>query len=456
MKRRDALKGLSGIAGAAATARLLGGCGDDTGDGAPKGITTIVTVMMENRSYDHYLGARSLLHGLPGNGLTEEMANPDPQGGDVRIFHDTVPCVLDPPHGWDSSRVQWNSGANDGFLQAWVDRHGTGQPPHPMGYFVREDIPFLWALADHFAVSDAWYASMLGPTWPNRMYLHSAQSGGLNVNTLPEAGGISWPSIYSRLNQAEIDWAYYFSDLPFVPFFMDATGDNRIRRFTQFFDDADNGALPPVVFIDPSFTSNDDHPPHHPMLGQQFLSSIYHALAGSPQWNNSLLVITYDEHGGFYDHVSPPKAADSRAADGFDQLGFRVPTVVAGPYVKQGIVSSTTRDHTSVLAHIETMFGLDPLNERDAGAADLTDMLDSARLAAGDPRPPAAIPEIIVDESTIDAFCFGGEEKTDIELLADTGFFPSHLDARDGVRDLLYDIGDALDRYGAGRVRRGR
>ena len=228
----------------------------------------------------------------------------------------------------------------------------------------------------------------------------------------------------------------------------------------DFFIDAMNGTLPPVAFVEPGFTINDDHPPHHPIRGQAFLASVYAALAASPQWNNSLFVVTYDEAGGFFDHVPPPLVADDRAAEGFNQLGFRVPTVVAGPYVKQGHVSSVMRDHTSVLAHIAGMFNLEPLTTRSAEAEDLSELIDRDRLDALDPAPPAEVPAIEVDESMIEDECAGEgapqSAPTDIELLADRGFFPPGLDRRAQARDVLYGIGEHLDRLGAGRIRRGR
>ncbi len=160
-------------------------------------------------------------------------------------------------------------------------------------------------------------------------------------------------------------------------------------------------------------------------------------------------MITYDEHGGFFDHVPPPTVPDDFAADGFDQLGFRVPSWLIGPYVKPGYVSSVQYDHTSLLAHIETMFGLEPLTARDAAANDFTDAIDLDRLAARDPLPPAPIPAVEVDESMLDNACFASLKPTDIELLADTGFFPVKYDDRDRVRDTLHGIAEALDRHNA-------
>jgi len=453
MRRRDAIKRLGALAGMAAAPRLLSGCGDN--ERPEPGITNIVVVCMENRSYDHWLGARSLVEGLPGDGLLATMSNREPDGTVVPVYPEPTPCVPDPPHSWSSGHAQWNNGANDGFLTTYRAKGSAGGPPYVMGYQSRTELPFSWALADAYTSCDRWFCSLLGPTWPNRMYLHSAQSGGLSSNDLPGAGGFNWRSIWHSLNDGGVDWAYYYSDLPFVPLFDNLDYDGRVRRVNyDFFDDAAAGALPPVVFVDPNSSLNDDHPPHHPMLGQQFLAAIYAALADGPQWNNLLFVITYDEHGGFFDHVSPPTAADVRAADGFGQLGFRVPTIVAGPYVKQGHVSSVVRDHSSVLAHIAGMFDLPPLTDRDAAATDLTELLDLERLAAGRPRAPAPMPAIEIDSSMVDAACFSSTDIVhDIQVLAERGYFRAEHDPRGEVRDYAWTLGHVLDRHNAGRIR---
>jgi phospholipase C len=454
VRRRDALQSLGALAGAGAAARLLGGCGDNSSRPDPAGITTLVVVMMENRSYDHYLGARILLEGLPGDGLVAGMSNPDPDGERIEIYRETGFCVPDPPHSWSMSRVQFNEGANDGFVRAYRQSQGE-VPPYVMGYFTRQELPITWGIADAYASCDRWFSSILGPTWPNRMYLHSGQSGGLMQNVLPEQGGIDWRSVHHQLSDAGVPWAYYYQDLPFVPLWKGVELEGTIRRFSSdFFDNAAAGALPPVCFVEPAFTANDDHPPHHPILGQAFLGSVYAALAASPQWNHCMMVVTYDEAGGFFDHVPPPLATDDRADLGFDQLGFRVPTVVAGPYVKPGHVSSVVRDHASVLAHIDRMFDLEPLTARSAAAEDLSELLDLDRLAALDPAPPVALPAVEIDEWTIDGACLGERRvPTEIEELADRGFFAPGFDRRRELPDTLRAIGEALDRLNAGRLR---
>jgi phospholipase C len=247
----------------------------------------------------------------------------------------------------------------------------------------------------------------MGPTWPNRFYWHTGTSGGLNTNVIP-TGGLNWGSIYHRLDAKGIDWRYYYSTIPVVSAINGINTDRNVRPFSDFLNDAQAGTLPPVVYIDPAFNQNDDHPPVHPINGQEFITAVYTALATSPQWKNCLLVITYDENGGFFDHVPPPTTVDDQAALGFTQMGFRVPTLVAGPYVKQGYISSVTYDHCSALRELEAAFGLAPLNQRTAAANDLSDFIDLARLANGDWAPPIQLPVVDASQWPMGPQCTGG------------------------------------------------
>ncbi len=458
MKRRDALKTM----GALGAASVLPGCGGGDDDGTtplPPGIHHIVVVMMENRSYDHLLGARKLA-GLGGDGLDATMANLNMAGESIAVYPGTFDslCVEDPPHGWSSSRQQFAQGANAGFVIAHEDSHGAGAVPAPMQYLTRDLVPASWALADNFTSCDRYFCSVMGPTWPNRMYWHSGSSGGIMSNDFP-ANGFNWPSIHHRLDDAGVGWKYYHINLPVLAIVdtLDTTG--HLFLFEDFVRDAMSGNLAPVSYIDPAFGGNDDHPPVHPLLGQQFIASIYRALAAGPLWNHCLLVVTYDENGGFYDHVAPPTTVDDFASTGFDQMGFRVPTLIAGPYVKPGHVSSVVMDHCSVLKHIENHFGTAPLNQRVTAANDLSDALDLAALAAGTPRPPADIPAIEIDQSAIDAVCNQKPGRQDHDLFRLADEHPHRfagLDRRGKERDTIYFIGDFLDSVGGGRIRRGR
>jgi phospholipase C len=427
MKRRDALKSIGGLAGAAGLARFLPGCGSD--DDGPVGITTYVYLMMENRSYDHYLGARAL-EGLGGDGLRPGLTNPTINGDAVAPY--PAPddrgtavasvCDIDPPHGWAASHAQFNAGAMDGFLtEHQMDHGGLVTAIEPMKYMTRANLPISWALADAYTSCDRWFCSVMGPTLPNRAYWHAATSFGIDNNNevLEKFSSVPVPTIYNRLQEAGVDWRFYYGNLAVAsllanpgPFQIDvgpADGTGKLRRFGdaftgtgQFFKDCAAGNLPPVVYIDPGFSANDDHPPVHPILGQELIGAVYTALARSPQWKNCLLVVTYDENGGYYDHVPPPMTTDDTMAKfgvpGFEQLGFRVPTIVAGPYVKENYISSVQYDHTSALKHLQNVFGLAPLTARSEAATDLTDCIDLERLERGEPRPPITLPMLDSNE----------------------------------------------------------
>ena len=437
INRRDALKRLGALAGAATFPKFLSGCGSDE-DGGPVGITTYVYLMLENRTYDHVFGARSMLEGKPGNGLTSTMGNPDINGTVIAPFEPTSMveqlCVgSDPHHGWVASGQQWNAGANDGFLR--VHQADFPGKTDPMEYLTRAQQPVSWALADAYTTCDKWHAAIMGPTLPNRFYWHAATSCGYRSNAVLEnVTTLSVPTIYHRLRDANIEWAYYYGSLPVVSALANFSAPynlpgeyigTRVKRFGDsefgegdFFKDAEAGKLPPVVYIDPFFYLNDDHPPSHPLLAQQLISSIYTALAKSPQWKNCMFVVTYDEHGGFYDHVSPGKTMDDTSTKfpmdedgkpttaymdgtemvhGFDQLGFRVPAMVIGPYVKKGHVSEVEYNHASALKHLGTAFGLEDLNPRMAAANDLSDCIDMERLAKGDWAKPIDLPAITIN-----------------------------------------------------------
>jgi phospholipase C len=424
--------------------------------------------MMENRSYDHYLGARAF-EGKPGDGLVAGMSNPDPDGNPIEIWPATPAlmemCVADPPHGWDASRTQMNGGVNDGFVLAHMQAHADTMKSGltPMQYMTRDIVPVTNALADEYTICDRWFCSVLGPTLPNRMYWHAATSNGAKANSEVIQGAFEGvTSLYHRLEAAGIDWAYYYFDVPVLGVLQGVELEGRLRRYMyDFIDEAAAGTLPPVVYIDPGFAFNDDHPPHHPFLGQQLLASTYQALATSPQWKNCLLVVTYDENGGFYDHVAPPTAPDALAAQGFDQLGFRVPTLVVGPYAKQSYVSSVQYDHTSALAHVERHFGLEPMTMRDAAANDLTDCLDEQRLAAGTTLTPITVPAVEIDFAMLPDFCKSPGDITRelphdhdiLEWAAVDRRLRRYVDMR-RARDDVFALGDYLDRHNLGRIRR--
>ncbi|MBX7078608.1 MAG: alkaline phosphatase family protein [Nannocystaceae bacterium] len=353
-------------------------------------IDTIVVVVMENRSFDHYFGSSTFLENWQVEGLTGNESNPDADGNDVTVFAMANLEIADPPHDWDPVHASWNDGAMDGFVQ----QHQLQNPDtytEVMGYYVRDQLPVLYALAEGYTLCDHWFCALLGPTWPNRFYVHGGSSGGGTTN-FPQP---LLTNVWDLLADAGISHANYYNDIPWVwgayanPFV------NYTAEMDEFFAAAEVGSLPRFSVIDPNFGllgggegQNDDHPDANVTMGQVFLASVYQALAASPQWPRCLLVITYDEHGGFYDHVAPPIVDDDDPD--FNHLGVRVPGLVIGPSVRRGCVNSNTFEHCSILATVNARFGLSPINDRVAQAPDLSSCIDPAFV--DDPQPPIKLP----------------------------------------------------------------
>jgi phospholipase C len=341
------------------------------------GIEQIIVVMMENRSFDHLLGW------LPGaDGRQAGLAYVDGAG----VSHATYPLAPDyqgcghpdPDHSYEGARVEYDGGACDGWLRA------GSNDIYSIGYYGQADVPFLAGAARGWTAFDRYFAGILGPTFPNRFYMHAAQTDRLS-NTFELS---SLPTIWDRLAASGVAARYYFSDAPFLGLW-GLKYSSISRTFDHFLDDCAKGTLPPVSYVDPRFideetgTSNDDHPHSDIRNGEVFMNTVYTAVTTSPQWKHTVLVFTYDEWGGFFEHVAPPPApipaASAAAGDRDGLLGFRVPCVVVSPYAPRGVVSHTPFDHTSILRFIEWRWNLDPLTVRDATAANLAEALDFAR-----------------------------------------------------------------------------
>jgi len=378
-------------------------------------VDAIVVVMMENRSFDHFFGSATFLEDYAITGLAGSESNPRLDGTPVEVFNLKNLNPADPPHGWNASHEQWNMGANDGFVR----EHEAVEPAsyrEVMGYHVRAQLPIIYALADNYVLCDQWHASVMGPTWPNRFYLNCATSGGEMTNT--SVPGLT--TIWDVLESEGVSATDYYSDLPWLWGGLADVELPYVDTLDAFFDAASRGTLPSFSIVEPNYAvipgaegGNDDHPTHDITLGQVFLASVYQALAQSPQWDRCLLIITYDEHGGFYDHVSPPTATDERPE--FQQLGFRVPSLVIGPHVRRGCVDGTLLDHVSLIATATRRFGLPSLNDRVDETNDVSSAIDPAFL--GNPQPPAPIPMLNVSVSEVLAKHGTGQEEL-AELVA--------------------------------------
>jgi phospholipase C len=446
MDRRQFLAGLGVSLGAASI-----GCGDNlapperpAGNGPPPAeagactlatdlsakqllaeIETVVVLCLENRSFDNVLGALRLVEGRTDiDGLTGAETNLDRDGNPVGVHRLDDFTESDPPHNWGASHRQWNNGANDGFVWA----HAGAYQADVMGYQVREQRPVTYALADAGAVCNRWFASCLGPTWPNRAFLHAATSEGMQGN-FPMLG-LS-PTIWERLTAAGLTGTNYYHDIPWVLGGFGQTSN--VAPIEQFFHDAQTGSLPPFALIDPAFFgggANDDHATHDIRLGQALLASVVAALGESPQWNRCLFVVTYDEHGGFFDHVPPPALGpDAEPEADFASLGFRVPSIVIGPHIRRRCAVDTVLEHSSLISTVCRRFGLPPLTGRDNAAADLSSCIDPRRFR--DPLPPPRLPVIDIPERHLAARQAAGTD-THPELTAalDALPVPAGIDRR--------------------------
>lgn len=337
-------------------------------------IDTVVVVMLENRSFDHFLGWLGDDEAYREAGRRRygkrfrvdartDLAYRDHEGKEVAA----APLVGArsesnpwrgcghpvPGHGWYSGRVQ----LTEGFLA-----DGSGNDEYAIGYYRRQDLPLLGQLADRFTVCDRSFSSVCTGTIPNRQYMHAAQSGDREDPGALRPGMFSSRTIWDQLLTAQVPCAYYYSDLPVLLLW----GQHLrplMHHVDDYFEQCASGTLPNVVMVDPGFGGamrTDQHTDGDVRVGQRWLYDVIQAFTSSPQWARGMLVVTYDEWGGFFDHVRPPLFDDPRASpdlvESFGLAGFRVPTMVLSPYAHRGFVDHGVYDHTSILRAIEWRF----------------------------------------------------------------------------------------------------
>ncbi len=360
-------------------------------------IEHVVIVMMENHSFDNYLGLLGRGDGFTlGPDRRPTNACPTAAGSPLRAFHLDNTCQFpkQPSQNWTATHVQWDGGKMDGFV-----RSDSG--PVSMGYWTGQDLPFYYGLATTFPVADRWFGSCMGQTYPNRRFLLAGTARGNIHTTLDTLKDPPPPNgtIVEALNRHSIPWRDYYSDLPSLGLYLpvlQANGD-KVVRVERFFADARSGALPAFSLVEPNFDHGSEENSEDITTGEAFVSQVVNAVMSGPAWPKTLLVWCYDEHGGYYDHVAPPAATapdevpptlePGDVPGDYRRLGFRVPAAIVSPYARRNHVSHVVHDHTSVLALIEHKFNLPALTHRDGWADDLLDSLDLGSSPAF-PTPP--------------------------------------------------------------------
>jgi phospholipase C len=425
-------------------------------------IKHIVVLMMENHSFDNYLGTLGRGEGLPlGEDGQPDAENLDASGQPVRAYHlpSTVQHPGVPSQSWSAAHTQFAGGKMTGFVTATQDTDPAADKAVAMGYWTEADLPFYHALARTFPLADRWFSSCLGPTFPNRRFLLAGTAHGLmddlpvNILDSPPAGtildmltkyGKSWVNYRpdgGDQSQFRRYWHYkrrrtgHHVRILGRPLQRARRGVKRdlqctaslyplgmakymlhIRGIDDFFVDADTGKLPDFCIVDPDFDQYSEENPQDIRKGESFAAEVIKRVMHGKGWADTLLIWTYDENGGYYDHVAPPAAPRPDDVEGrslvahpsllhsilkrlfpgyvrhaqdlvceprqYDTYGFRVPAVIVSPYARPDCVISDVFDHTSLLKLVEEKWNLPALTRRDAAAA--------APLAALDLTAPPA------------------------------------------------------------------
>ena len=369
-------------------------------------IKHVITIMQENHSFDNYFGTYPGADGIP-EGTCMPINLDDPGAGCIEPFHIGDLPIEDLDHSNETARTQLNGGRMDGFVHALELRNQDGSLA--MGYYDDRDLPYYWNLADEYVLFDRFFSSAHGGSvWNHNYWVAGAPI--TERGTIPDEG-FDAPTIFDRLEEAGISWKFYVQNYdPTLTYRTLAEGGPRsaqviwvpllsmaryiddpdlfehIVPLSEYFDDLANDTLPAVAYMVPSGAS--EHPPGSIRSGMRFVRSLIQALMRSDEWDKSMFLVTYDDWGGWYDHVEPP------VVDRYG-YGFRVPTFMASPYAKKGYIDSTVLDYTSIMKFIEENWRLEPVAERDANANSLTNAFDFNQ----PPRDPAFLG---LDRSTVE------------------------------------------------------
>lgn len=374
----------------------------------PGHIDHLVVLMQENHTFDNYFGTFPGVDGIPADACQPRSTDSVP-GDCVEPYHISHPRTLDPDHGKATALRAFNDGAMDGFVAAQYERNIDGDVV--MGYWDGRDLPLYWNLATDYVVADRFFSSAWGASQTNHLYWVAAQAAG-GHGGIPDEG-FNVPTIFDRLEEAGVSWKMYIQNydpnvtfrsneshspqvvwapLLAFPRFIDTPSlFAHIVDLDEYFVDLENGTLPSVSYIVPSGSS--EHPPGNVTTGQNFGASLVTALMRGEEWYSSLFVLTYDDWGGYYDHVPPPQVD----ADGY---GFRVPAIFISPYARARTVDHTVYDYTSILRFIEDNWNVNPLTARDAAANSIATALDMNQTALEPRFPDSTYPAPVAPQPT--------------------------------------------------------
>jgi phospholipase C len=448
----------------------------------PDHVEHVVVLMMENHSFDQMLGSLADELGLDGIDLDKPRSNPDYPDTTKPIAQARTSLTsidLDPAHEFDDVQRRLTDN-NGGFIKDFVMAHpncGDKEKQQIMAYYEPGKLTVLHKLARNFAVCDRWFSSMPGPTWQNRFFLHSGTTKG----HLKMPSGIFDPNfhlydqdtIYDRLNEKKISWKiYHQGEAQTMVLVHQLEPENLLRyhEMVQFFDDAtgDQADFPQYSFIEPCYSGsgqNDQHPPSDIMKGELLIAQVYNALrANEALWQKSLLVVLYDEHGGFYDHVVPPTKKDDPivvAPDdnteefNFEQLGLRVPAILISPWIDKQVIH-TLFDHTSLLKYLIDKWGLRPLGRRTEKANTFAAALTTLAAARTDTPgvitdrlvSPVETQNKVVNENQKALISFSQRLESDLAQFEDMGAIGSRtLKMMEGTRAQFAVAKDRFERF---------
>lgn len=360
-------------------------------------IKHVIVIIQGGRSFDHYFGTYSDANGLPNN--TKIPLNPfDPVNQEyVEPFHLETTKTLSPLYGSEYNKIAYNNGSMNGFVYL-QDLYGLDKEL-VMGYYDYKDIPYYWNFASEYALADNFFSPTMGSGLINYLFFYAGDSYNYGTAFIPRQGFTIGNTIFDNLENKNLDWKIYMrnydpninytndlvrtknvSDTQIVRnpllgiprFVQNQTLNSHIVDLSQYYDDLiRNGTLPNVSYI--LLPGLNEQAPSNLAAGQQLVASIIFALMQSDYWKDSAIILTYDQAGGWYDHVAPPPASED---NNYREFGFRVPALIISPYAKEGYIDNTFYDATSVLKFIETVFGLPPLTENDKKANNMLNAFD--------------------------------------------------------------------------------